>query len=132
MSPTSSVVGGQSTSDARPQYRMLSRLRACIGLSSHPDPLPHAVLNRTSHAMSTLHRHFVFETASGFCAIAWSDAGITRFQLPAKSAEAAERMLLRRTPSAGLGVLSPTVREAVAAATRYFEGEETDFSQLQL
>ena len=32
-------------------------------------------------------RPTVFETAAGFCAIAWSDAGITRFQLPTKSAK---------------------------------------------
>ncbi len=82
--------------------------------------------------MSTLHRHFVFETANGFCGIAWNDAGITRFQLPAKSADAAERMMLRRTPSAEPGVPPPMVSEAVAAVKRYFEGEETDFSQLQL
>ena len=82
--------------------------------------------------MSTLHRHFVFATASGFCGIAWNDAGITRFQLPAKSADAAERMLLRRAPGARPGVPPAAVSEAVAAAKRYFEGEETDFSQLQL
>jgi methylated-DNA-[protein]-cysteine S-methyltransferase len=81
--------------------------------------------------MSTLH-HLIFETANGFCGIAWNDTGITRFQLPAKSADATERIMLRRTPSAGPGVPSPVVSEAVAAARRYFEGEETDFSLFQL
>ena len=38
----------------------------------------------------------VFETAMGFCAIAWSDAGVVRFQLPVKSAEAADRLMRRR------------------------------------
>jgi methylated-DNA-[protein]-cysteine S-methyltransferase len=88
--------------------------------------------NRTSQAMTALHRHFVFKTAHGFCAIAWNDAGIARFQLPAKSAEAAERLMLRRTPSAGRGVPPPMVSEAIAAATRYFEGEKRDFSHLTL
>ena len=41
------------------------------------------------------HYH-VFETAMGFCAIAWSDAGVARFQLPTKTAEAAERLMRRR------------------------------------
>jgi methylated-DNA-[protein]-cysteine S-methyltransferase len=82
--------------------------------------------------MSALHRYLIFETANGFCGIAWNDAGITRFQLPAKSADAAERMMLRRTASAGLGAPPPMVSEAVAAAKRYFKGEETDFSQLEL
>ena len=45
----------------------------------------------------------VFETASGFCGIAWNGVGITRFQLPATSAEAAERLLLRRVPDAEPG-----------------------------
>jgi methylated-DNA-[protein]-cysteine S-methyltransferase len=30
----------------------------------------------------TEQHYLVFETAGGFCGIAWSDAGITRFQLP--------------------------------------------------
>ncbi len=48
-------------------------------------------------------RYHVFETAMGFCAIAWSDAGIVRFQLPVKSAEAAERLMRRRAPAAEPG-----------------------------
>jgi hypothetical protein len=66
--------------------------------------------------------------ASGFCGIAWNNVGITRFQLPTKSAIAAERTLLRRVPDAERGAPTPEVVEAVAAVKRYFEGEETDFS----
>ena len=80
----------------------------------------------------TLHKYLIFETASGFCGIAWNDVGITRFQLPAKSAEAVERMLLRRVPGAEPGTPPPEVGEAVAAVQRYFEGEETDFSRFKL
>jgi methylated-DNA-[protein]-cysteine S-methyltransferase len=58
--------------------------------------------------------------------------GITRFQLPTKSAEAAERNLLRRAPGARRGAPTPGVVEAVAAVKRYFEGEETDFSSFKL
>ena len=82
--------------------------------------------------MSALHRYFNFEVADGFCSIAWDDAGITRFQLPAKSAEIAERMMLRRTPAAEPGAPTAMVSEAVAAVKRYFEGAETDFSRLEL
>jgi methylated-DNA-[protein]-cysteine S-methyltransferase len=88
--------------------------------------------NQRSQALSTLRRYFIFETTNGFCGIAWNDAGITRFQLPAKSAEVAERIMLRRTPGAKAGVPTPMVNEAVAAVKRYFEGNETDFSQLEL
>ena len=31
----------------------------------------------------------IFETAAGFCAIAWSEKGVVRFQLPSKSFELA-------------------------------------------
>lgn len=81
--------------------------------------------------MTNLH-YSIFQTSSGFCGIAWSDAGITRFQLPAKSAEVTEGMVRRRAPGAEPGVPTPMVGEAVAAATRYFEGNETDFAQLEL
>jgi methylated-DNA-[protein]-cysteine S-methyltransferase len=80
----------------------------------------------------TAHRYLIFETAGGFCAIAWNNAGITRFQLPTRSAEATERNLLRRVPGAKPGTPAPEVVEAIAAVKRYFEGEETDFSGFKL
>src|SRR5262245_43841489 len=80
----------------------------------------------------TAHRYFVFETADGFCGIAWSGAGITRFQLPTRSAEATERLLRRRMPRAEPDTPTPEVAEAVAAVQRYFDGEETDFSGVTL
>jgi len=80
----------------------------------------------------SIHRYLVFETAGGFCGIAWNDVGITRFQLPTKSAEATERLLLRRIPGAELGVPTPDAAAAIAAAKRYFAGEEIDFSDVTL
>ena len=77
-------------------------------------------------------RHHVFETAMGFCAIAWSDAGIARFQLPVKSAEAAERLMRRRAAGAEPGAPAEDVAAVIAAARRYFDGEETDFSHVKL
>ena len=78
------------------------------------------------------HHYLIFDTAGGFCGIAWNDAGITRFQLPTKSAEATERILLRHVLGAKPGAPTPEVTEAVAAVRRYFEGEETDFSSVKL
>jgi methylated-DNA-[protein]-cysteine S-methyltransferase len=80
----------------------------------------------------SVHHYLVFQTAGGFCGIAWNTIGITRFQLPTRSAEATEQNLLRRLPGAEPGTPTPQVAEAVAAAKRYFEGEETDFSGLGL
>jgi len=74
----------------------------------------------------------IFETAQGFCAIAWSDSGVARFQLPVKSAGSAERLLLRSTPGAKPGKPRAEIEAAIAAAMRYFEGEETDFSRVEL
>jgi methylated-DNA-[protein]-cysteine S-methyltransferase len=79
-----------------------------------------------------MNRYFVFETAAGFCGIAWNDAGITRFQLPAKSAEAAAWLVQRRISAAEPGEPPPMVREAIAAAKRYFAGDEIDFSVFTL
>jgi methylated-DNA-[protein]-cysteine S-methyltransferase len=80
----------------------------------------------------TVHHYLIFETTSGFCGIAWNSVGITRFQLPARSAEATERHLLRRVPGAEPGTPPPEVAAAVAAVKRYFEGEKVDFSDVSL
>ena len=78
------------------------------------------------------HHYLVFETAAGFCGIAWNKVGITRFQLPTRSPEATKRILLHRAPGAKPGTPTSEVAEAIAAVKRYFEGEETDFSGVKL
>jgi methylated-DNA-[protein]-cysteine S-methyltransferase len=86
-----------------------------------------------SNAMSQdARRYHVFETAMGFCAIAWGDAGVARFQLPTKNAESAERLMRRRAYGAEPGAPPKDVAAVVEAAKRYFAGEETDFSQVQV
>ena len=78
------------------------------------------------------HHYLIFESAGGFCGIAWNSAGIRRFQLPTKSATATERILLRQMPGAKPGAPTLEVAEAVAAVRRYFEGKEVDFSMFKL
>jgi methylated-DNA-[protein]-cysteine S-methyltransferase len=80
----------------------------------------------------TTHHYRIFETASGCCGIAWNDVGITRFQLPAQSAAATERAMLRRLPTATPGAPPPAVADTIAAAQRYFAGEAIDFSAVRL
>ncbi|HEX5079098.1 MAG TPA: methylated-DNA--[protein]-cysteine S-methyltransferase [Geminicoccaceae bacterium] len=82
--------------------------------------------------MAVSESYLVFETAAGFCGIAWNGVGITCLRLPDRSAKAAERALLRRTPGARPGTPTPAVAEAIAAVQRYFEGEATDFSGVDL
>jgi methylated-DNA-[protein]-cysteine S-methyltransferase len=81
---------------------------------------------------SDMNHYFVFETDAGWCGIAWNEVGITRFQLPAKSAGAAEWLVGRRLPSAEPGTPPPAVAEAIRAAKRYFSGEEIDLSGFKL
>lgn len=79
--------------------------------------------------MSRATQHYsVFETAAGFCAIAWSDAGITRFHLPAGTADTTERGMRRRLPDAASATPPAEVAAIIAAAKRYFAGEKVDFS----
>ncbi len=82
--------------------------------------------------MSDRQHYLIFETEGGFCGLAWSAAGITRFQLPTRDADATERLLLRRIPGAERGAPPPEIAEAVAAVQRYFAGEATDFSRFTL
>jgi methylated-DNA-[protein]-cysteine S-methyltransferase len=83
--------------------------------------------------MSEAIQHYhVFETVMGFCAIAWSDAGVARFQLPTKNAEAADRLMRRRAFGAEPGALPEGIAAVVEAAKRYFGGEDIDFSQVPL
>jgi len=74
----------------------------------------------------------IFETASGFCGIAWNDVAIMRLRLPARSAEATAQNLLRRLPGAEPGTPAPDVARTIAAVQRYFEGEKVDFSHIAL
>lgn len=78
------------------------------------------------------HRYFVFETASGFCGIAWTEAGIARFQLPTRDFAVTEKNVLRRIPDAIPGEPPPEVAAAVADIKRYFQGEVVDFAGLRL
>lgn len=90
-------------------------------------------MNPDHHVFGMMtHRYLIFETAHGFCGIAWNDVGITRFQLPTQSRDRTERALLRRVPGARPSTPTPRVAEAVDAVKRYFEGEEMDFSGVTL
>jgi methylated-DNA-[protein]-cysteine S-methyltransferase len=80
---------------------------------------------------TTLH-YCVFETAAGFCAIAWSDAGIARFHLPTSTAETTERSLLRRLADAEPAAPPAEASAVIEAAKRYFAGEKVDFANMPL
>jgi methylated-DNA-[protein]-cysteine S-methyltransferase len=76
------------------------------------------------------HRYAIFDTDAGFCGIVWTDAGVSRFRLPDRSADATERNLLRYLPDAQPGTPPDSVAAVIAAARRYFAGEKIDFAQV--
>lgn len=77
-------------------------------------------------------QYCIFETPAGFCGMAWTGRGISRFQLPATTADGAERLLLRRTAGATPSGPTPEVRETIDAVRRYFAGEKIDFAGVTL
>jgi O-6-methylguanine DNA methyltransferase len=91
------------------------------------------MLYRLSSATGrTMHHYAIFETAAGFCGIAWSESGIVRFQLPTSNAAGTERLLKRRLPDAVPGTPPSPVAETIVAAKAYFAGSEMDFSDCVL
>lgn len=83
--------------------------------------------------MTRSDRHYqLFETAAGWCGIAWNDVGIVRFTLPTSSEVSAERVMLRRMPDITRADPPEMVRETIASAKRYFAGEAIDFSHVRL
>ncbi|WPE22204.1 methylated-DNA--[protein]-cysteine S-methyltransferase [Shinella zoogloeoides] len=80
-------------------------------------------------------QYHIFETASGPCGIAWTAAGVVRFQLPGEDAARTQRLLLRRLENAEAAEPAeppPAIARAIEAAQRYFAGEEADFTDVPL
>jgi methylated-DNA-[protein]-cysteine S-methyltransferase len=82
-------------------------------------------------AKAIQHIH-IFETAAGFCGIAWSEAGISGFRLPGDSAEATQRNMRHRLPDAMPATPTPAVAQVIVDAQRYFAGEVIDFSEVAI
>ena len=76
--------------------------------------------------------YLIFDTVGGPCGIAWTAAGVVRFQLPGEDAATTRRLLLRHLPEAEAAEPPPPVVRAVQAAQRYFAGEEADFTDIPL
>jgi methylated-DNA-[protein]-cysteine S-methyltransferase len=72
----------------------------------------------------------IFDTAAGFCGIAWNANGVTRFQLPGQSRNETERLLLRRLTDAETGSPPQEIQTAIGAVVRYFAGDAVDFSDV--
>lgn len=76
--------------------------------------------------------HHVFETAFGFCGIAWTARGISRFMLPVEAADLLEESFAKYFPHSLASQPWDAVAGAVTAAQRYFAGEREDFAAFPL
>lgn len=77
-----------------------------------------------------MQRFLIFRTAIGPCGIAWSEEGITRFQLPERDDAALARRMAKADRSSG--ALPSPIAQAIADLERYFRGEKIDFSTFRL
>jgi methylated-DNA-[protein]-cysteine S-methyltransferase len=74
----------------------------------------------------------VFDTAIGQCGIAWSDGGVTGFQLPEPDAAATRTRLARRFSEAVNTPPPPHVQRAIDAIAALVDGESVDLAFIQL
>jgi methylated-DNA-[protein]-cysteine S-methyltransferase len=70
----------------------------------------------------------MFDTAIGQCAIAWSDAGVTGFQLPERDAGATHRRMAARFPDAADTVSPPSMQRGIDAIVALMRGERVDLA----
>ncbi len=72
--------------------------------------------------MAAAEGYCLFDTEFGFCGIAWSEAGLTRVQLPEADVAATRARLEKR--GAVEAEPPPAVAGAIARLRAYFEGSE--------
>ncbi|HRD78041.1 MAG TPA: methylated-DNA--[protein]-cysteine S-methyltransferase [Hyphomicrobiaceae bacterium] len=76
--------------------------------------------------------YHLFDTAFGTCAIAWSDAGLTRVQLPEATREATEARMRRAGTNAAEPPPPAFAADAVTALQSYFSRAPVSLDELRL
>jgi methylated-DNA-[protein]-cysteine S-methyltransferase len=74
----------------------------------------------------------LFETAIGFCGIAWTEHGVCRVQLPEQNAEATRARLQRRLHDVRETVPSDVVRQTIEDIAALLAGRGSDLSDVPL
>jgi methylated-DNA-[protein]-cysteine S-methyltransferase len=82
--------------------------------------------------MDAATHYCLFDTDLGACGVAWSERGLTRFQLPEADKRATERRLTLRAPDSRAKAPPPPIERAIADVQRYMAGERVDFSAIAL
>lgn len=78
------------------------------------------------------HGRAVFDTAIGWCGVAWSPEGVIAVQLPEMSELATRTRLAQRTPELDDAAPPPTVQRAIDAMTGLLRGEPVDLAAIAL
>jgi methylated-DNA-[protein]-cysteine S-methyltransferase len=76
--------------------------------------------------------HALFQTAVGWCGIAWSASGVAGVQLPERSQEATRARLQRRYPATQEATPPPHIRQAIEQMTGLLDGQGGDLSAVAL
>jgi methylated-DNA-[protein]-cysteine S-methyltransferase len=74
----------------------------------------------------------VFETAIGWCAVAWGDGGLVGVRLPEADREKARARMRRRFPEAGEAMPPPHARDAISGIIALLAGEPADLSAIRI
>lgn len=76
--------------------------------------------------------YHLFDTALGTCAIAWSDVGLIRVQLPERTCAETEARMRRGGSEPAITPLPALASDAVSALKMYFTGTAIPFDALSL
>ena len=76
--------------------------------------------------------YHLFDTAFGTAAIAWSEAGLTRVQLPEATRAETEARMRPRDIEAARSAVPASARDAAGALRRYLAGEGAPLAALRL
>lgn len=80
----------------------------------------------------TAHAYALFETAIGWCGIAWSDRGIAGVQLPERDEQHTRARMLQRFPAAGETIPPAEIGRALDRIVTLLDGRSSDLSSVTL
>jgi methylated-DNA-[protein]-cysteine S-methyltransferase len=83
-------------------------------------------------APGTPHHYHLFDTAFGVCGLAWTDAGLTRVQLPEREVRTTEKRLQDLNAVRHDGALPPDIDRCITRLRDYISGAQTDFRDIAL
>ncbi len=78
------------------------------------------------------HSYCLFETGIGTCAVAWTERGLKRVQLPDTDATATERHVSGEAGRSSRTDPPPSILECVQLLQAYFRGDRIDFRGVRL